>query len=43
MKKRAKISKFMSQLFHYSPVSIALSPEGLMLIVALVKTGSHEF
>lgn len=43
MKKRARTSKFMSQLFHYSPVSIALSPEGLMLIVELVKAESHEF
>jgi hypothetical protein len=42
MKKRARISKFMGWLFHYNSVSIDLSPEGLMLIVELVKTGSHD-
>jgi hypothetical protein len=43
MKKQTKISKFMGWLLHYSPVSIDLSPEGLMLLFDRIKAESHEF
>jgi len=42
MKNRTRISKFMGWLLHFSHVSIDLSPEGLMLIVDLIKTDSQE-